>query len=294
MCGFKEKFQMWKDWWNGGDENSIINQIYSMMWYAAIFEILKQVHNFSLSRNSNKELPNWAFWNFVFTTHFETQTNAIMRLLDKSNDVISLRRLVSDIKENCLCLTRKDILDSLNLPYDYENSLTISGSGTFNQSYAFAELMHKQMDLLANIPSGSQRQPSDMIRKCVIDWIEKRLETVELKDIKKYRNKFVAHAATNKSRDGKDLKDMKITLRKISKAHEIICKTANFIAQNIFFDGRMSFLAGNIQDVLENLDKPLVSQENIPGLLAQLNEFKKQTEQWCKWDWSSEFEKSCP
>ncbi len=297
MCDFKNKFQRWMDLWKGDDENSILKQIRDMMWFAAIFDILKQVHNISLSYNNNKELPNWAFWNFIYYSYFEIQTNAIMRLLDKRNDVISLRRLVIDIQNNYQCLTRKNILDVLGLPYDYTSGLTRRPIDNTNQSEfnrcVTAEYMHERIDNLAGISSTDQRNPTDTIKRCVLDWIEKRFEAVELKDIEKYRHKFVAHAATPESRNWMNTNDMKITLRKISEAHKILCETANFIAQSILCDGQMSFLAGNILVVFENLDKPLASQDDITAMRNQFGGYEKQIKQWCNWDWSSEFGKSC-
>jgi hypothetical protein len=308
MCGL---FKKWKDWWNGDDENSILKQIRDMMWYAGIFEILKQVHNVSqvydvskvynisqennvsLSNNRNARLPNSVFWEFIYFSHFEIQTNAIMRLLDKrkNKDVLSLRRLLEDIKENRLCLTRQNILESLDLPYEYKNGL-IANPGTEEFKKCFhAQQMHQNIDRLAGISDENQRKPSDTIRECVIDWILNQLKADELKNIETYRHKYVAHSATEESRNGKNLKDMEIKLSKLSKANEIICKTASFVSENILGDGQKSFLAADVRGVSDNLGHTFISQKKLCDVVNDFDRYSKQVEKWCNWDWSSEFKK---
>ena len=297
MCGYQEKFQIWKSLWNGDDENSILKQIQEMMWRAAIFEVLKNIHNNSLSQNDNKEIPNWIFWDYIFSSHFEIQANAIMRLLDrdarKKRDVFSLYCLILDIKENCKYLTRNNILESLNLPYEYKNGLTNPGQDTYETGLCMTSYSrHKKIDNLTNITDENDRNPSDTISSDIIIWIEKQLDIVEIQDIKMYRHKYVAHAATNESRCGNDLEDMEISLGKISKANEIICKVANFIAENILGCSQMTFLAANISDVIENFDKPVISGDGLSLISDKFDEYRRQAEQWCNWNWSSEFNKS--
>lgn len=294
MCCLKPKIETWKGWLLGEDENSVQNQIFRMIWNAAVFEIVKTAHNLALQRGGESALPNWAVSDMILYSYFETQVASIYRLLDNrpKPDVISLKRLVKDIRKSHRYLTRKNMLDALRLPYDYEKGL--ADACTSNNTVEFdrcanSQSMHKRIDLLVGVSATGQRKPTDPVRQCVLDWIEKRLKTVELDDICEYRHKFVAHAATAESRTWKNTDDFKISLGKISKAHKIICETAAFIAENILGKSIQQFFAHSSRDVLKNLDKPLAAQEDISSLREQWGKYEKNTEECGNWNWASDF-----
>lgn len=292
MFCLKPKIETWKGWLLGDDENSVRNQIFRLIWDTAVFEIVKTSHNLSFQRGGESALPNWAVSDLILYSYFETQVVAIVRLLDNRSDVISLKRLVKDIRKSHRCLTRKNMLDVLGLPYDYEDGLADAHTSNNPSEFircANSENMHKRIDLLVGVLAAGQRKPTDTVRECVLDWIEKRLEIIELEDIRKYRNKFVAHAATAESRKWKNTDDFKISLGKISEAHKIICETSAFIAENILGKSIQQFFARSSRDVLENLDKPLAAQEDISLLREQWKKYEKNTEEWGNWNWASDF-----
>lgn len=152
--------------------------------------------------------------------------------------------------------------------------------------------MHERIDKLFGVSAKAQRKPTDTIPQRLLDWIYKRLETTELIDIRVYRHKFVAHAARPENRKWKDTKDYKISLGKLSQAHKIICETTAFIAENIVCKSIRQFFPHSARDVLENLDKPLATHENMSTLQKQWDRYEKNTKEWCNWDWPQEFSKS--
>jgi hypothetical protein len=296
MCCLRSKIKIWEEWLLGDDENSIRNQIFSMIWNAAVFEVVKTAHNQAFKRGGENALPNWAVSDLILYSYFEIQVSAIMRLLDDRNkpDIISLKRLIKDIKKIQRCLTRKNLLDALGLTYDYEAGLAsyhIHNDHNEFDRCCRAESMHKRIDRLVGVSAVNQRKPTDIIRESLLEWIYKWLEAADLNDIREYRHKFVAHAASPESRKWKDTNDFKISLGKISQAHRIICQTAVFLAENILGKSIMQFFPNSGRDVFENLDNPLAAQEDISTLRDQWNAYKQNTEEWINWDWLKDFNK---
>lgn len=297
MCCLNPKIKMWGEWLLGDDENSVRNQIFGMIWNSAVFEIVKTAHNEAFKRGSEDALPNWAVSDLILYSYFETQVSAIMRLLDDRNktDIISLKRLVKDIKDSQRCLTRKNFLDAFGLPYDYEDRLVTANIHNDQNEfyrYARAKSMHERIDRLVGVSATNQRKPTDIVRESLLEWIYKRLETPELNDIRKYRNKFVGHAASAESRNWKNTDAFQMSLGKISRAHSIICEITAFIAKNILGKSFTQFFSSRARDVFENLDKPLATQEDMSTLREQWEKYKRNTEEWGNWDWAKDFSES--
>lgn len=297
MCCLHPKIKMWEEWLLGEDENSIRNQIFGMIWNAAVFEIVKTAHTEAFTRGGEKALPNWAVSDLILYAYFETQVSAIMRLLDgrQRPDIVSLTRLITEIQASQPCLTRKNLLDAFGLPYHSEAGLTsarIQSDPKEFERYVRAENMDKRMDKLAGIPAANQRKPTDTISKSLLEGIYERIESPELKDIREYRHKFVGHAASPQSRKWKHTSDFEISLGKISQAHKIICETTAFLAETLFGRRIMQFLPSCGRDVFENLNVPLAAQEDVNTLRAQWDKYKKTTEEWSNWDWAKDFSTS--
>jgi len=291
MCGpINRKFQEWQEWWNGGDENAVHAQIYWMMRNAAVFEVLRKGAELAWSRSQQSAQLNWPVLDFIRFAYLDTQVAAISRLLDKRKDVISLVRLVCDIKEHCACLTRENILCARGLLSEFGSDLgsAHSSNGSIgSKQHESVEYANKRIDELAGLSDG-QKKPTDTVRQCVLDWLEGRLRDPALGEIVQYRHKFVAHASDPKTRkkQWKVASDFKMTFNKVKQAHEIICQTAAFLGDNILGG---SAHVPHAEDVFEHWDKPLALDEDKEGAHTNYNEYKKKTRGWLDWDWQTEF-----
>ena len=49
-----------------------------------------------------------------------------------------------------------------------------------------------------------------------------------------------------------------------------------------------------VGDVSTDMDKPLVVQEDMGEVHVKWDEYTKNVKEWYKWDWKSDFGKSCP
>ena len=307
MCDLKSKFKEWEEWLVGDDINSIRNQIYSMIWDSAVFQSINECRRYAPKNEEDEIELNGVVHQFIDKCFFETQALAIRRILDKGNDVISLRRLINDVEKHSHLLTRESILAAHDYPYDYEQEeARLSDEASKNrppgvkcvvmgQDYrkcCLAEGVHLSIDVLAGI-GCSDRSPKDLIRPQIFNWLKQRLSDCE--KIATFVNKFLAHSATPKSRKYRNPPELDVTLGQILEAHKIICQIAIFLSMKlgIVSEGR------GIGDVLSvpqfdqfiHFDKAWASKEAIGKLYDFWREYDMQTRNWHQWDWENEFNK---
>ena len=306
VCDLKTKFKQWEEWLVGKDINSIRNQIYSMIWDSAVFQSINECLRYALKNEKDQIELNGVVHRFIAKCFFETQALAIRRILDKRRDVISLFRLVVDIKKHSRLLTRKNILAAHDYAYDYElekSRLSDEGfknvtSGTNvvmgqdDRKCCISEGTHKFIDSLAGVDS-SKRIPTDIIRGQIFKWLEHRLNLC--KEIGDFVNDFIAHLAMPKNRNYYKPSRSDVTLGQILEAHKIICQTA------IFIGGRMGILSEGhgLGDVLAcpqfdqflHFDKAWASEKTIEKLHEFWDAYDMQTRDWHNWDWENDFNK---
>lgn len=241
MCDLKAKIKEWEEWLVGNDTNSIRNQIYDMIWDSAVFQSINECRKYAPTNVKGEIEMNGVIHRFIDKCFFETQAIAIRRLLDKrrKDDVISLCKLVEDMEKHYHLLTRKNILDVHDYPYEYEQEKRRISDETFKKGPGphvmgkdydrcqISEYTHKFIDSLAGV-EPSKRSPDDCFRPQIFEWLKQHLSRCE--EIRTFVNKFLAHSATSESRSYLKPQELDVTLGNILKAHKIICQTAIFIS----------------------------------------------------------------
>lgn len=298
MCVLKQKFEEWKIWLSGDDRHSIGNQIRNMTWDAAVFQLVNEARRYAQTDDEGNPKLNDMVHGFINHSFFVTQALAIRRLLDKETregerSVFSLYRLVHDLEQNCSLLTRKNILDALGYPYDYEKGLrklyemTVRGQSSGSlMNCKFSKSMHNNIDSLTGVNSHN-RSPDNTVMKQVLEWLEERLK--ENWDIYDYVNKFLAHSATPESRQSIKEDDIKMTLGNLIDAHQIICETAEFVSMNILNQGFGNFLVITQDDQLKHFEKPWVSEGDLKNLYDFWKKYDGETKSWVHWEWQKDF-----
>ncbi len=297
----KEKFQEWKNMLVGEDIHSIRNQIYDMIWDCAFFQCINESRKYAAKDDKGDTKQNRMIHYFINQSFFKTQLLSIRKLTDKDFDrirkgkqytVYSLYNLIEDIKRNSAILTRKNILDAHNLPYDYKKARADFDNNTdWTQGPVFepneighSEDIHRQIDSLTGITTD-ERRPDDLILDNILKQLDDKL--VGIDELCKYVNKFIAHSATPESREVIP-DEIKEALSKILNAHKIICETASFIGNKILFCGFGYVLPipryGPFDqfDVFEYLDEPIASKETIDKVRQVWEKYRTETEQWCQ------------
>ncbi len=284
MCKLNEKFKEWKKWYSE-DDNSVCAQIRDMLLDAAVFYSINEARKYATTDAQGNPELNKLVHGLINRSFLKTQTLSIRKLYDGRKDVISLRRLINDMKEN-KAFTRENVFSALELPYDYEEAVN-EGRRTNNSKMKEAGFasgsIHKNIDLLAGTDS-SKREPIDRIQDSVLNTLSERLD--KCKPIVNFVNKIVAHTATAESRGKVPEKDLKISLGKIHTAHDWIVEIVVYIGRYILDESTewTNFLpswAGNSK--FEHFEKRWVRQEDITKLEDCWSRYERHIEHLCKW-----------
>jgi len=297
---FKVKHEIWKKCFSSQDRNSILNQIYQMVWNAAVFKVINEARRISPLNAKGQTEINGMLHRFMDRCFFDSQFLVIRRLTDSSpfdgpKGVFSLVSLLKDMKAKVSLITRENLFAIEDLEYDYEAieqqelayTLEQSKSGknaywtSFKGSSHDIRLRHGQIDTLCGV-GVDQRKPSDTIRVEVFDYLVTKLDDVS-EDVNLHVNKYIAHAATPESREHAKADEVSITLGHLWDAHKVICQVANFMDVYLLSRANHSFLPVPQYDHFEHIDKSLVSTEGVEVLSKAWHEFHKETDSWGSW-----------
>jgi hypothetical protein len=117
LQAYRDKRRQWLSWIDTDEHHAIWQVPSAMVWKDVSFRVLAQ---FAIN-NENSGLHNSLLTEALLDGHVATQVLAIRRLMDSRNtDIISLRRLVKDLKRHFQLLTRENYVCFDGLPYDYE------------------------------------------------------------------------------------------------------------------------------------------------------------------------------
>lgn len=296
----KVKRESWIQCFSGKDRNSILNQIYQMVWNAAVFKIINEARRVAPVNAKDQTEINGMLHRFMDRCFFDSQLLAIRRLTDSSpfdgpKGVFSLISLLNDMKANVSLITRENLFSAEGLEYDYEAiqqrqlvyALEQSKSG--KNAYGIpAELVshsvrlrHEQIDTLSGV-EAEQRAPNDAVRNEIFDCLIKKIDDVS-ENIGLHVNKYIAHSATPESRKYDNADDIKITLGHLWDVHKVICQVANFTDVYLLSRTNHSFLPVPQYDHFEHIDKPLVSTEGVEVLRKAWHGFHEETDSWGLW-----------
>jgi hypothetical protein len=285
LTEFRKKRSEWLDWLERDEYHNIWGQIRSMMWNDAVYRSLNEAQHFASEENPTAAI-NDMLVEFLARGYVSTQVLDICKITDRSKDnpekgVISLRRLLDDIKNHCNLLTRENFVSYDGLPYDYEaaeqsymNSLTPEEKITPHwvhkkgpQAGGASRIMHSAFDELSGI-TAENRKPTDLIHEDVFKTVESLFEEPILEKLRTHRNKFIGHAADKRSREIKPLDELGLWLDEIEQAQRIVIQIATAIG--FFYDTALGDVVPTAQfDVFENLDKPIIPA----GKMDQINDW---------------------
>jgi hypothetical protein len=117
LQSYRNKRRLWLSWINTDEHHAIWTVLSSMVWTDVAFKTLT---NFAVGHEANA-LNNHLMVEALLNGHVATQVLAIRRLMDNGNsDIISLRRLVKDLRRDFALFTRENYVCFDGLPYDYE------------------------------------------------------------------------------------------------------------------------------------------------------------------------------
>lgn len=294
---FRSKRRQWMEWLSGEDPHTISTQIYSILWDYALFCTVNELRRIA-TEEPEKEVgfngPVMRLFDAGFVT---TQATTIRRLIEKPKSshklaVISLRRILKDIKENIDLITRENYVCYDGLPYDYEavhqkwianlprnrggvHVGTLPTNGP--EAWPMSERVHKNFDRLSQV-DPKNRKRTDHMKTEVLEFLESQIE--KCGDIKKYVDKFIAHAAVPETRSGLTENQKILTLERLETCHKIIYQVASFISGPLLWESNLGGLPVPQYDHLVNLEKSWVSPKNLKIAHQKWDEFAKKVSSW--------------
>jgi hypothetical protein len=260
---YRGKRHLWLSWIDTDEHHAIWRVLSSMVWTDVSFRVLT---HFAVN-DENNGLNNSLLAEALLDGHVATQVLAIRRLMDDGNSgIISLRRLVKDLKRNFAKLTRENYVCFDGLPYDYEavqqKEMQRAGKGIFwgetsgPGAHGSSRMAHEQFDKLAGIDPAKRRR-EDRLPAFLLTTIERWLDDSGADELAKWSHAFLAHAGGPESRKRTDLM---VTRNKITDAIKALARVTEAIsAWLLFAGGRTNSLMPVAQfNQFEKLDKPII------------------------------------
>ena len=209
LTAYRKKEATWSKWLRTDEHHPIWPQIYTMV----VSDITFRTVAYAAGRDKESALHNNLVRQAFTQGYLATQGLTIRRLTDKRGDVISLPRLLRDVKSNLRLITREVYVSETGLPYE----------GDFRP--------HVRFDQLAGTRSD-RRQRRDRIPRRVVDTIESWLDIDEIDEVVDWSHKFLAHAA-DFQRKSVDLTAISLTMDKIAAAQKAIVRAAEAVSAYI-------------------------------------------------------------
>lgn len=283
LHSFRQKRAQWSDWLDDDPEHAIWNAIQSLVWRDTTFAAISKL----ALENLEGPLHTVLLGETIVNGHITMQVMALRRLIDRGRNVISLPRLITDIKLNWELLTRENFVCFDGLPYDYEAvarefwrdknpGVGIWLDTTGPNGYATSERLHRHFDRLSGI-SPSNRSRKDRLPRSLIERVERWLSSSEATEVARWSHTYLAHAGS--SQDRQAIANIQVTNNKITAAIRDVAGVTEAISGEILYiGGRSGALMPVAQyDVFERLELPVAPQ---PARDAASSVWETKSQEW--------------
>jgi len=265
LQSYRDKRRLWLSWIDSDEHHAIWSVLSSMVWTDVAFKMLMQ---FAIN-DENNVLNNTLLGQALIDGQIATQVLAIRRLMDNGNsDIVSLRRLVKDLRRNFNLFARENYVCFDGLPHNYkamqyQEMLAHAGKGPFwgqrsgPGAHAPSRMAHEQFDRLAGI-DPAQRTREDRLPLSLLTTIERWLDDSGADELAQWSHAYLAHAGGPEAR--KRIADLVVTGNKITNAIKALVRVTEAIsAWMLFAGGRSHSLMPVAQfNLFERLDRPIM------------------------------------
>ncbi|MBJ7499770.1 MAG: hypothetical protein JHC57_08460 [Sphingopyxis sp.] len=232
------------------------------------------------------------------------QVIAITRLLEKppanqpKKAVISLPRIVDEMRAARELITRENFVCRDALPYDYEAlqagelerlaaemaanpnkarrvNLSLSGPEGFDQ----ARMEHELFDQLSGV-APEDRARGDLIGEAFFDRLDELLASTPLPEIKALRNKSIAHAADAFSRSQAAGLRSGLTIHDLDRAHYLLFAVFQTLSVVLFGLSRASPVPIPQHNMFEHLTEPFLAEKRLEAMRGFWDKHIGEREGW--------------
>ena len=209
LAQYRSHWKKWMQWYSHGtsEPHSIESQIHQMLFddltYRSIASVRESVAADDAISARSSTLAYLLDRGYVFT-----QVLAIQKLLDDRKDVISVRRLLKDVRRQRKLITREVYVAGDGIPYDYNKwPETVDKADPMVQMYGFdapglsdfarSHYLHETFDLLACTQQPSGRTKNDVIPDSRFRTLDSWISGPAAQEITSIRHNFISHAASS-------------------------------------------------------------------------------------------------
>jgi len=253
-----------------------------MLWNDAVFRTFNEARRITIERKSQKHGFNAPLIRLLDEGFVATQTMNIRRLTDRNfrdpeKAIISLVRVIDDIGENLGLITRENYLCHDGTPYTEPDSI--------QDGVAWTDWRKKQtnFDKLSGTPQD-KRERSDRMQKSILQRLDKELKACS--SVRKYVNKFIAHASDSETNPELTEEEKKITLDKLDDCYRAIVSVGSFLGVVFLYEHSLGGVPTPQYDQLMSMDLPMVAEEDMGKLYSFWNERCREVGKWDKNLWN--------
>jgi hypothetical protein len=287
---YRGKRYEWFSWYElrKGEPNTIQQQLFSMMFLDSAYRVLGSARQ-STDGAAEFAAQSGLLAHFLDQGYVATQVLAIRRLLDKSNDVFSLRRLLDDISDHRHLVTRENYVCHDGLPYDSEAWQSqpqgvevqiwgIEAPGL--RSFLGSRVRHEMFDRLSGVlPTARQR--TDLIQEMVFQKLKNLLVNSSAQKIVQLGNKFFAHAANADSRGSLAFSGIKLS--DVDEVQRAFVRVERAITDFILFIAIARQVAPmRPLGMFKGLEQSYASAESVKNMDTVWDQLDEQRNSWAK------------
>lgn len=258
-----------------------------LLWQDAAWRSANEARNFTKDDGPNSSVtPILA--RLLDQGYISGQIIAISRLLEPSDPkhpkkaVVSLRRIVDEMRAVRPLFTRENFVAQDALPYEWDKVRRVEIDGILAEmpesgvhfgygdtsgpkAWDMAQRQHELFDQISGVGSD-QRSRNDLISEAFFDKIDLVLEDQLLESIRLMRNKTVAHAADEHSRSMVSDLRSGVTLDEFAKAHYLLSGAFQAISVVLFGQWRGGGVPVPQFDQFAHMDQPFVPSKRMPNM----------------------------
>ncbi|MBM3215159.1 hypothetical protein FJZ36_09625 [Candidatus Poribacteria bacterium] len=282
---FHRKRREWLEWIDGRNRRAIWCQVQDVSWNLTLYSTVVDLLAHSDRERPADAYPNPWILRMFCDQFYVSQALAIRRLLDPQpkntlKGVISLRRLLDDIKQHRCLFTREVYVAHDGLPYDYvpvHDRWPFCGAepaGVYTAPWRDSELAHQDFDRLARssrhfgdlvTQAGRARRRTEPIDCDWFNWLDKLLKSKPITDLEQFVNKHIAHTADNFSRQSLTRAQSRLGLNQLWKCLEPLFQVLSFVHGSLLQGpAQVDVVPHVLDDHLTGLDKPWVHTSAVP------------------------------
>lgn len=200
LAAYLEKRAKWLSWYRkgAGESNSLQDQWFAMLLSEMSFRVVRE----EVAKDPASMLNIPIVGHLLSSGYLSSQVLATRRLLDDRQDVISLRRLINDIRNNRSLITREIYVSFDGTPYETElPERRIPGLQPPDSAFSEcnrSQLRHERFDKLSQV-AAENRARDNTISESAFSKMDDWIDVSGASKLITLSHKYLAHAAEQRT-----------------------------------------------------------------------------------------------